>query len=275
MVRSADRPDVSTYYTVTHPEGQTADWRAFYDEIDRRTAATRDALPHELDIAYGAHPKQALDVYEPSTRDPAAPVFVFVHGGGFREGDRAHYGFVAAPFAANGIVTVVPGYRLMPDCSYFDAVDDVRAALAWVVERYGPSEVFVCGHSAGGVLAAFVGAARGGSPVVGFAGISAGYDFTTEGLPSYARARFADDRERRLASPLHTVADPAPRALVAVGSREESYLGASRAFADRLGANGVAVELLVLDGLGHDGTVLGLGEEQSPLSRILLEMMLA
>ena len=48
-----------------------------------------------LDLAYGTVPKQRLDIYLPKGKIVNAPVFLFVHGGGFREGDKAHYGPVA------------------------------------------------------------------------------------------------------------------------------------------------------------------------------------
>lgn len=281
------RPDTSTYSTVLHPEDQTTDWKAFYDTVDRRTDETRAAVRNVLDVAYGEHPKQFLDIYLPHDEPMRAPVFVFVHGGGFREGDRAHYGFVAAPFAASGIVTVVPSYRLMPEFTYFDAVEDVRSALAWVVRDHGdyggdPGAIVVGGHSAGGVLAAFVGAdtawLKARSPecaIRAIAPISAGYDFTSDDVPSYARHQLGDDAARRAASPLHNVRESAPRAVVAVGAREELYLGPSRSFAERLRASAVETDLMIVPDLDHAGTVLALGDGASELHRAVVGLLRA
>ena len=104
------------------------------------TAELRAELPHHLDLPYGDDPKQRLDVYEARERGTAGPVFVFLHGGGFREGDRAHYGYVARHLAERGIVTVVPSYRLTATASFPAQLEDGQALLAWVhrhVAEYG------------------------------------------------------------------------------------------------------------------------------------------
>jgi hypothetical protein len=58
--------------------------------------------------------KQHMDLYFPVQKTSNAPVLVFLHGGGFREGDRKQYGYVAEAFAKQGILTVVASYRLTP-----------------------------------------------------------------------------------------------------------------------------------------------------------------
>src|SRR5690606_39166296 len=106
--------DSSTYYTVMHPAEFQIDWKAAYAKADEMTRRTRKQLPHQLDIAYGTDRKQKLDIYQPRNEPKDAPVLIFLHGGGNREGDRAHYGYVAGPFAKHGVVTVVASYRLQP-----------------------------------------------------------------------------------------------------------------------------------------------------------------
>ena len=90
--------DMSKYYTVMHPEDFTIDWTGFYKRNNEHTARVREQFPHHLDLAYGSDPKQVLDLYLPEGEVSNAPVFLFLHGGGFREGDKAHYGSVAEPF---------------------------------------------------------------------------------------------------------------------------------------------------------------------------------
>ena len=277
------RPDPARYFTVTHPAEQTADWKAFYEKTDRLTAEARSELKHELDIAYGDHPKQYLDVYGPVGGTSSAPVFLFIHGGGFREGDRAHYGYVATSLAAEGIVTVVPSYRLQPEVGYFDAVEDVRTVVEWIanhIEEHGgvPRRLVVGGHSAGAVLAAFVAGDRtwlherslAHDLLGGLASFSVAYDFTSGVLSGYVRERLGSDDQRRAASPLLNVLDPVGCAIVAVGANEQKYIGPSRAYAERLESAGAATELLVLEGLGHDGTVLSLADPKSELSTRIL-----
>src|ERR1700682_2918403 len=118
--------DKSPSYTVTHPADFKIDWNAFYSKAEAATDETRKALPHHLDLAYGSDPKQNLDLYLPKVKPTAAPVFVSLHGGGFREGDRRQYGYVARPFAEHGIITVIASYRLTPSAHFPDQPDDVK-----------------------------------------------------------------------------------------------------------------------------------------------------
>ena len=123
----------------------------------------RSAYDATLDIPYGDGPRRKLDVYRPVSlaAGAKAPVVVFVYGGSWREGDKADYRFVADALTTRGIVAVIADYRLFPEVSYPDFVDDTAAAVAWTfreVARYGgdPKRIFVTGHSAGAYNAAMV-----------------------------------------------------------------------------------------------------------------------
>ncbi|HET8717842.1 MAG TPA: alpha/beta hydrolase, partial [Nocardioidaceae bacterium] len=79
-----------------------------------------------------------LDVYIGRRRHrTAAPVLVYVHGGGFRMGSKS---LGARPLlhrlAAQGWVCISMDYR-MYRVGYGDQLDDVRAALAWVRANAG------------------------------------------------------------------------------------------------------------------------------------------
>jgi acetyl esterase/lipase len=154
--------DKSTYYTVRNASRFTIDWSGFYERADKLTEVARRDFPNHLDIPYGMHPKQKLDLYLPAGNLNKAPVFLFIHGGGFREGDRTHYGFIAPPLAKRGIITVLPSYRLTSQGFHYPSQPkDIRSAIAWVyqnIERFGgdPKRIIVGGHSAGGILAADV-----------------------------------------------------------------------------------------------------------------------
>jgi arylformamidase len=110
---------------------------------------------------------QSLDLYTPGpeTRPAAAdvqrPAMVYVHGGGWRVGDRSRVGRKAAFFTERGWVFVSVNYRLLPEGRHPANVDDVAAAIAWVHDHAAehgidPDAIFVMGHSAGAHLAALV-----------------------------------------------------------------------------------------------------------------------
>lgn len=274
--------DSSTYYTVRHPGEFKINWKAFYDNGDRMTADTRRELTHHLGLAYGSDPKQRLDVYEPKNRSAGHPVFVFLHGGGMREGDRAHYGWVARPFAGRGIVTVVASYRLTPRFHYPDQPEDVRRLVAWTyrnIKSYGgdPARIYIGGHSAGAILSATVALSRDwqarlslpADVIRGFVPVSGSYDVTandtvTEYVP--------DPKKRAEASPLLNIDAPPPPSVVAVGSGERQ-LAPSRALAGKLREVGGQADLIVLEGLEHDATALAIADESSPLFQAILRLV--
>lgn len=103
----------------------------------------------------------SLDAYAPS-EGKDMPVMVFVHGGGWRKGDKGNGGTVKARhFVEAGWVYVSVNYRLSPAVRHPVHVQDVAAAIAHVhanVARWGgdPRRIHVMGHSAGAHLAALV-----------------------------------------------------------------------------------------------------------------------
>jgi len=273
--------DKSKYYTVMHPEEFKINWKAFYDKADELTAAVRKELPHHLDLAYGEHPKQKLDLYLPAGKQSGAPVFIFLHGGGFREGDRAHYGYVARPFSRHGIITVVASYRLTPEFRFPDQPEDVVGILRWVqahIKDYGgdAKRIYLAGHSAGAILAATVSLdrdwlTRASLPadlIKGSVPVSGSYQLRVEtGAPGYAEAaRVAE------ASPIQNIDPSPPRTLVVAGSLER-HAGPSKELADEIREKGGRVELLILEGMDHDHTALALGDEKGKLVPAVLELI--
>ncbi|MDE1907687.1 MAG: alpha/beta hydrolase, partial [Rhodospirillales bacterium] len=112
------------------------------------------------DIAYAPYKRDSLDVYKP-VHAHNAPVVVFYYGGSWQDGDKAMYRFVGATLAENGVVTIIPNYRLYPDTLFPGFLQDSAAAFAWAhahAADYGgnPDQIFVMGHSAGAYNAAML-----------------------------------------------------------------------------------------------------------------------
>jgi acetyl esterase/lipase len=275
--------DRSKYPTHLNSSSSGIDWIAFYDRIDALTAATQKELQHHLDLSYGEDPRQKLDLYLPQN-EAASPVFIFIHGGGFVEGDREHYGYVARPLAAQGIVTVVMSYRLSPTQHYPEQVYDVQAVLGWVyrnIEEYGgdASQIYIGGHSAGAILSAFVSVnntwlssmSLPGDLIKGYVPISGPYDLRKMG--DFVDNYFSDDTKRVEASPVLNIRNVLPKAVVAVGALEKPYLESSQEFVQALNSEGGDAKLLVLEGMTHDATALSAADEDGPLVRALIELI--
>jgi acetyl esterase/lipase len=114
----------------------------------------------ERDVEYGKAGTVSLklDLYRPAEapRTPA-PAIVFLHGGGWQSGSKANPPGGAA-VARRGYVYASVDYRLSGVAAYPAALDDAKAAIAFLREnakRYGldPARIGVWGSSAGAHLA--------------------------------------------------------------------------------------------------------------------------
>lgn len=104
--------------------------------------------------------KHKLDIYLPKDKTNA-PVFFFVHGGAWVSGDRSQYPPLGNRYASEGIITVVPSYRLGPKNKFSAQIEDVAAAFAWTVRHIAEfggdtNRIYIGGHSAGGHLASLL-----------------------------------------------------------------------------------------------------------------------
>lgn len=127
-------------------------------------AALGEEVKSRKDIAYvsgaNADPLQKLDAYWVPGR-ANQPVMIYIHGGGWRKGDKANVLSKPQAFADHGFAFVSVNYRLHPQADYQAQAEDVARAIKHVVDQAGqvgvdPSRVYLMGHSAGAHLAALV-----------------------------------------------------------------------------------------------------------------------
>lgn len=99
-----------------------------------------------------------LDIYKQKNLKSTAPLLVFIHGGGWRSGDRADYLVYLIAFAKKGYITATVSYRFLKDAPYPACVEDLTDAVQWFYkngENYGydPDRIALIGGSAGAHLA--------------------------------------------------------------------------------------------------------------------------
>ena len=108
--------------------------------------------------------KLMLDVFRiAKTRSGKRTAIIILHGGGWRTGNRTLHYPMAQRLALMGYICFTPEYRLSTEALYPAAVYDIKSAIRWVrknAEKYSinDEQIVIAGHSAGGELAAMMGA---------------------------------------------------------------------------------------------------------------------
>ncbi|MBN8925351.1 MAG: alpha/beta hydrolase [Rhodospirillales bacterium] len=241
------------------------------------------------DLPYGPGPRHRLDVYVPTSPDPA-PVVVFFYGGGWENGSRGMYRFLGASLAAAGLVCVIPDYRLWPEAGFPAFIEDGAAAIAWTranAAAHGgdPERLFVMGHSAGAQIATLLSLdARWLEPVGmnpnrdlrGVVGLSGPYDFLPLRDPTL-QAIFGPPDTWPESQPINFVGPDAPPAFLGTGGDDTTVLPRNTLrLAERLRAAGDSVEVEVYPGVGHApliGAFAGLLRSIAPVRRDVLRFI--
>jgi acetyl esterase/lipase len=136
------------------------------DEQVRQRA--KDGVTVELNIAYReGNDAWKLDLARPSElSDAPRPAIVFVHGGGWRNGDKRMQNFMGPTldYAARGYVCISVNYRLSG--TKLSCIEDVKCAVRWLrahADKYNvaPDRIGAYGNSAGAHLVAMLGVSPG------------------------------------------------------------------------------------------------------------------
>ena len=114
------------------------------------------------DLAYvdGGVAAQKLDLYLPEMEGGPWPLIIWIHGGGWRAGDKA--GCPARRMTAQGYAVASINYRLSDEARFPAQIEDCKAAIRWLrsqasIYHLDPAHFGVWGSSAGGHLVALLG----------------------------------------------------------------------------------------------------------------------
>src|SRR6185369_5268827 len=88
-------------------------------------------FPDEVYSHAGGVPRLA-DVYLPTSRAGPPPVVIWVHGGGWRFGDRKLAPNLRLFAERSGFAVVSIDYRLSDEVKFPAPVEDVKTAVRWV-----------------------------------------------------------------------------------------------------------------------------------------------
>ncbi|MDK2755155.1 MAG: alpha/beta hydrolase [Blastomonas fulva] len=247
----------------------------FVEGIAKRRPTARTSQPSDIPlraIAYGTAAQQTLDLYLPQAERPASgyPLVVYLHGGGWRNGDRSMVQQKPDLFVGKGWAFASVGYRLLPEAPVEQQAEDVASALRKLLTQsqalgIDPARVIVMGHSAGAHLAALVSTdpAYLKSDMDRIAGVilldGAGYDVARQmrDTPMIAKSlyvpAFGTDpaRQARLSPITHAAAPNVSRWLILHVASRQDATEQSNALAAALRAAGSKAVVQSIAGENH------------------------
>ncbi len=199
------------------------------------------------------------------------PVIMYVHGGGWRAGQRVNDGGLqVVEWAGRGFFAMTIDYRLVGASPAPAPYQDVQTAIRWVhayVDEYNidPDRIYLIGNSSGGHLVALV-ATLGEGPYERVGGweearrdvravvsASGPYELNTLSWGNRWMPMEGDDHEvRKVASPIHNIG-PATRPILFLHSEDDRAVPIQQAIdmAAALEAAGVHHRFVRYENRGH------------------------
>lgn len=133
-----------------------------------RVRAEEPAVPDNVelkkDVVYCNAGDRELTLHLATPKDLTAPVpvIVYIHGGGWRAGNKDGHIKQAIEAAQHGYVSATVGYRFAPDHLFPAQVEDVQCAIRYLRAhadelKIDPSRIGAIGYSAGAHLSMMLG----------------------------------------------------------------------------------------------------------------------
>lgn len=242
-----------------------------------------------------------MDIFVPDSAamgtTPSAAV-IYVHGGGWREGDRTNgFGFMreTVPLREAGFVVASIDYRLFPKHRFPAQIEDAKCAVRWLranAAKYhvDPNRIGALGESAGGHLVSLLGLARkdaglegdGGNPEVssGVQAVANLYGVGNVELPTtcslFASALtgvFSAPGASKRGSPVTYVRADAPPFLVIHGDKDAMVpVEQSRELVARMREAGARVKYIEVKNANHGFWPVG-GDIDPTMPQITAEIV--
>ena len=110
------------------------------------------------DIPYGSHERHKLDIFMPENPKYTSGIILFIHGGGWVQGDKSGHHHDNDFFVKSGYITATMNYRYVDEnTSVYDELDDITEALKAIKSEckkydYNIEKLLLSGGSAGSHL---------------------------------------------------------------------------------------------------------------------------
>lgn len=270
LYRGMDRATLDAAYDNRRAFPSFMELRDAWSQRGERLLRT---TPGERNVRYGPGSRQRLDFL--ACGIPGRPTLAYIHGGYWQWNDKENYAFVAEGLLAHGVNVAMIEYTLAPQADVGAMILEVQSAMRWLLLNLAgrldaAPRLLVCGHSAGGHLAATA------LEVEGLAGalmISGLYDLEPIRLCYLNEALALTENDARSASPVHRVPGTA-RSVVAVGSGElPELVRQSVDYAGYLREQSREAELQLVPGADHFTILEQLANPRGSLCQRVLSLL--
>lgn len=260
--------------------------RAAVRRLEERSAAAYRRLGPPLRFSYGTSAAERLEVF--AAARPDAPVFVFVHGGAWREGEAGNCAFPAEMCVAAGAHYATLDFVNVREAGGDPRImaEQVRRGIAWVYRHaasFGgdPERLYVGGHSSGAHLCAVALTADWqrefslpADIVKGAVLMSGVYDMgPLRRSSSNPYLRFTDEIEEAMSPIRHLERLNAPVVITYGSGDTPEFRRQSRDFFAALRQAGKPAELVEGVGLGHMEMLESFADPRGTNGRAALQIM--
>ncbi len=279
------------------------DGRIDRDEFDaamkdrnNRKSPENTIVHRDLEYAVADGESLRLDLYLPKNAKNAPPLVVWIHGGGWKNGDKANVNPAILRLVGDGYAVASINYRLKDLSIHPKNIHDCKGAVRWLRSKaethgYDPNRIAVGGGSAGGHLALLLGMSSGNTEMEGTVGGNTNQSTAVKAIidlygPSeltvmlekserFARSHSFVMEQLASASPLTYLSPDDPPALILHGDIDQTVpVEQSQLLHERYQKAGLESELHVIEGAGHGGMVFS-DEERYRLIKEFLDRHLA
>ncbi len=213
--------------------------------------AVKDGQPR-LDIAYGRHPRQKMDLFRAASECRAT--VAFFHAGYWQSRDKSGFRFLAPSLVVDGFDVAIVNYPLSPDMSVSDIAAAAFASIPALAALTDNAPLILIGHSAGAQIAVELGMLSHDANwiIKGVLAISGVFDLAPLIGTSVNEKLGLDPTSARAASPLHRVVSGAPPTVFAVGALEtQAFREQTTRMSEAWACAGNATELITVPDVDH------------------------
>src|SRR5450759_4781343 len=102
------KQDAQYFESRYNPRLAVPEFAQHFERWAQRSERARSQMDGRLDVAYGTHPMEKLDLFR--AKGASRGLLMFIHGGYWRALDKSQHSFVAQPLVEAGVSVAMVNY---------------------------------------------------------------------------------------------------------------------------------------------------------------------